>query len=466
MSGSFGAQVVLDPASPAALGARGGAASTIHGNTVARDLGLISNGLDPLLTAGPPNVVVPFSLNFMRPGWLDPGVTFTRASTATYTDASGVVQTAAINAPRWDYAGGSLRGLLIEEARTNSLSVSVPDAGALWSASGPIAKGGSVVAPNGATSTTSLFSSTDTSNNVRQVGIPGSVASASTAYTITAFLKKSPINAYIQVNITGSATVVPIAYFDLTNGTAVVGADLIAGATGVSASITPYPDGWYRARITFTTNAGATGVGGYIGPCVTVSATGDNRSYVGVVGQGIYAWGAQVEQGAFATSYIPTTAGAVTRAVDSCRVLPASMGWFTAGPGSWFAEFISQTTPTPSANRIIGYPVVNGKTPLYIGTTNQIGVYDGNAVVTSANTFVRDAVAKAVSTWTASTGKICLNGGAVASGSETTGFLDAASSGIALLQTGTAVESSTGYIRRLSWWPRVLSDAEMQGITA
>jgi len=123
MSGSFGAQVVLDPASQAALGARGGAASTIHGNTVARDLGLISNGLDPLLTAGPPNQVVPFSLNFMAPGWLDPGVTFTRASTATYTDAGGTIQTAAVNQPRWDYdpVTHALKGLLIEEARTNVL---------------------------------------------------------------------------------------------------------------------------------------------------------------------------------------------------------------------------------------------------------------------------------------------------------------------------------------------------------
>jgi hypothetical protein len=75
------------------------------------------------------------SLDFMTPNQLDSRVTFTRASTATYTDANGTVQTAAINAPRWDYANGVLRGLLIEEQRTNILlnsavlstqSVSVP----------------------------------------------------------------------------------------------------------------------------------------------------------------------------------------------------------------------------------------------------------------------------------------------------------------------------------------------------
>ena len=62
-------------------------------------------------------------LSFMNPGTMPPGVTFTRASTATYFDASGTLQTATTNAPRWDYdpVTLALKGLLIEEARTNLL---------------------------------------------------------------------------------------------------------------------------------------------------------------------------------------------------------------------------------------------------------------------------------------------------------------------------------------------------------
>ena len=69
----------------------------------------------------PPGVSL--DLSFMTPGTLDPRITFTRASTATYTDASGTIQTAATNAPRWDYdpVTHQMRGLLIEEARTNVL---------------------------------------------------------------------------------------------------------------------------------------------------------------------------------------------------------------------------------------------------------------------------------------------------------------------------------------------------------
>lgn len=54
----------------------------------------------------------------------DSRVTFTRASTATYFDASGTLQSANSNVPRIDYgiAGGpTARGLLVEEARTNVL---------------------------------------------------------------------------------------------------------------------------------------------------------------------------------------------------------------------------------------------------------------------------------------------------------------------------------------------------------
>lgn len=67
-------------------------------------------------------VAASLDLSFLY-GVLDPGITFTRASTATYTDSSGVLQTASTNTPRFDYdpVTGAARGLLIEEARTNIL---------------------------------------------------------------------------------------------------------------------------------------------------------------------------------------------------------------------------------------------------------------------------------------------------------------------------------------------------------
>ena len=61
-------------------------------------------------------------LGFMS-GALDPSITFARASSATYFDASGTLQTAATNAARFDNDPTSHAplGLLIEEQRTNVL---------------------------------------------------------------------------------------------------------------------------------------------------------------------------------------------------------------------------------------------------------------------------------------------------------------------------------------------------------
>ncbi len=69
----------------------------------------------------PPGVTL--DLNFMQPGTLDPRITFTRASGAAYIDASGFIQMATVNAPRWDYdpVTHALRGVLIEEQRTNTI---------------------------------------------------------------------------------------------------------------------------------------------------------------------------------------------------------------------------------------------------------------------------------------------------------------------------------------------------------
>ena len=74
-------------------------------------------------------------------GTLDPvegiglALTFTRASTGTYYDSNGILQTAIIDAPRFDHDPTTKAplGLLIEEARTNLQDRSEDFADPTWS---------------------------------------------------------------------------------------------------------------------------------------------------------------------------------------------------------------------------------------------------------------------------------------------------------------------------------------------
>ena len=62
-------------------------------------------------------------------------------------------------------------------------------------------------------------------------------------------------------------------------------------------------------------------------------------SYTGDGYSGIYLWGAQLEAGAFPTSYIPTVASQVTRSADSASMTGANFSnWYRQDEGTIYCE--------------------------------------------------------------------------------------------------------------------------------
>lgn len=360
-------------------------------------------GPGPLGSGGPS-----LSLSFMNPGILDPRLTFARVSTATYFDSGGVMRTAAANTPRWDYdpATLALRGVLIEESRTNLIFPSVIG-GVRWVSNG-LLLGGSVTTPDGVVSTTALLNANDTTNSARTIDNSGNAIIGSTAYTASVYFKKNATNAFIQILTTGGANAASVAYFDLTAGTGIVGADLIAGHTNKSVTITLGANGWYRATYTITSVAGNNGLNVYYGPCMVISPTGDNRAYVGVVGQGVYAWGGQVEQGSFATSHIPTTSVGIVRGIDTCS-MPTSVGWFNndtftieeeitgvsvGWAGGAFAGlfdggvtyfYLAIEGPLTTSFALSGFGGIGGGPPITRGVSKMAGAFSKNRMALAAN---------------------------------------------------------------------------------
>ena len=266
-----------------------------------------------------PTIEPSLKLDFANARALDPRITFERASTATYVGRDGLIKTAGEDEARFDHdpTTGESLGLLIEESRTNLLSYSDLTSGASgswWINGGPtVSQGSNVTAPDGTlTAWNTVYNGASGDGNLYR-GSGEVTTTNSTSYTISVWAKANPSNTYIagiairtfnddhRVNfnlLTGS-------YISLTEG------------SPTDHSIIPYPNGWYRCSMTFTSGTdGNQGVQFYL-----VTSTGSTSlNSAGANGEEIYMWGAQMEAGTFPTSYIPTSGSTATRAVDTAQI--------------------------------------------------------------------------------------------------------------------------------------------------
>ena len=289
----------------------------------------------PLLGAGMatdgPSAVL--DLNFASLLSLTPSVgptpSYTRASTGTYFNASGVLTTAAINGPRFDHVYNGVswvsKGLLIEEARTNSLTYSEDITNAIYVKSGVSISSNAAIAPDGTTTADLIYPTTSTTS-VYYNSYPGT-----SQYTASVFAKASGKSCFAFYHNDGANLG---ASFNLANGT------VSNVFSGNSASIRNFGNGWYRCTITSSTTAS------YLlwqiflqdsqGTSFTVTPNGTD---------GVLFWGAQRELGSFPTSYIPTTTAAVTRSADVCQITGTDFsGFWNASEGSVVAEYDYQGT--------------------------------------------------------------------------------------------------------------------------
>ncbi|AHJ10720.1 putative tail component [Rhizobium phage vB_RglS_P106B] len=251
----------------------------------------------------------------------NPTAVVTRASTGTYFDADGVMKTAAIDVPRYNYNPASLGDmpvLLAEPARTNLLVQAQVFQNAAWT------KVNSVVTLNvinGLDGTLTADKMDETAVNDIHYLHQTVSASASLPYTFSVFAGAAERDC-ILLSLTGAAYIGD-AYFDLLNGVI-----LTQNGAIIDAEIQDCGDGFYRCSITADTVPGDTTVTGLV-----AITQGTTFTYLGEVGKGVYLWGAQIEQGSGPTSYMASGASQVSRAAETIVSQPTWTDWtpFTYG---------------------------------------------------------------------------------------------------------------------------------------
>lgn len=265
---------------------------------------------------------------------------FTRNTTATFVDKDGLIKESATNTPRIDFTDDATGHLLLEPQRTNNLLRSEEFDNASWTKF----SGGTGIVP---VVTANYTTSPDGSNNADRVvfdkgsGTGGS--DLSQMRQIVSDVGQGVSSVYIKSNTSDSYT---------------MGIDPVGNATLIT--ITPE---WQRFTYSETTNDRLT-----IG--LRASQT-SNYADVSI-------WGAQMEAGSYATSYIPTYGSATTRNGEVCNN-SGSVQDFNSEEGVLYAEIAAL------ANDNIGRKITlnNGSNSQvvvleYTSTSNQIRVFVSN----------------------------------------------------------------------------------------
>lgn len=375
--------------------------------------------------------------------------TFTRATTATTVNSAGTIISVASGTPRSYYDPTTLQylGYLAEGARTN-ICLQSQDFSTTWANIRTTESVNSLTSPDGTLTADKLIedSSVTTTHYIGQV-FTGTAA----AYSHTVFAKAGE-RGWLKLEAYNGATSAG-AYFNLSTGA--------IGTTdaGVTATVKAYPNGWYRLEIVRTLAASAacefdiylaTGDGGFI--------------YTGNGASGAYLWGAQIELGAFASTYIPTTTASVPRNADVLTYPFA--GNASASVGSAYAEASSfwttaPTTPTAAVQfGSSGQILVNGGS---VSTTFR--AFDGtNVADISGLSSTTTAPRKRASSWGGSTMSVTGDGA-----SPTIASFDGAMSSTAIgigVNPDTSTAQWFGTIRNVRIYQTQLSASQLQAVTA
>jgi len=331
---------------------------------------------------------------------------------------------------------------LVEEARANLLLQS-EDFSTTWIPTNVTISADAIIAPNGTLTADKLVETID--NGVHATS-QGTVTSG-LAYVFSVYAKAGE-RTRMQLSGLGAEGQGFFTDYNLSTG--------IVSSAPPGSQMIAVGNGWYRCTLVITASATA-------GVIIRIRDASGSNSYTGDGTSGIYIWGAQLEVGAFPTSYIPTTTAAATRAADVASITGANLSnWYRQDEGTLYGEVVNPKgvvlfgTGDTFANTLYVSNVVSLNVSIRSGATSSAVL---TAPIGSARTSV--AVAYAANDFAATS-----NGGAVTI--DTSGPVPLNQVRLKLGSSPWETAGSNninGHISRLAYFNSRLSNATLQTIT-
>lgn len=382
-------------------------------------------------------------------------ITVTRATTASYVAPSGFVRPAAINDPALtcNPDTGEFRGLLVEPDGVNVALYSAAMDNAAWTKNAMTVTGSAGPDPSNGTSACKLIpSATSDSHYISQsLG----VLSVSTAYTISVYAKADSYSRIVlQTATAGGWGAAVSTVFDLSTGTVQSGVGVIEKSAR----------GFYRCSITNTTSAVSTARLVLIG----VADSSGSLSYTGNGTSGLYAWGAQAEEGLIATGYVATTSASVTRSAGSIIITIGSGAWFRNDEGTVYIEFTPKAGMETLSRVLLNMTDGSGTNRITIGTytTKAVTIYSSTGgFLATATTYTNGERAKVACSYKSGEFAMSLNGAAAV----TSAGLSVPSSAMTSVRIGSSDAGTLQpacSIGRISFFSRALSTTTLRDMTS
>ena len=270
-------------------------------------------------------------------------LTFGRASNGSRINKDKLIETESSNVPRLDYSGGSCPTLFTEVQTTNLLTYSENFTDSDWVKSNSTVTANATIDPQGG-------------NNGFLVSLNNSQAYLNQAVSFLA----EPTTFSVYLKSPTVAGTYPLNWYAANGGNH--HRELVNVTTE-----------WKRFEINFT----PTGLGGrfiYIG---------DNRDGIGGTLSSVYAWGAQVESSAKATSYIHTEAEALTRSADTGIVSGDLSSYINSTEG--VLEFKASRSALKNAVISLSSSLTSGDNSVSLGFTTSTTVLFHKILSSGAN---------------------------------------------------------------------------------